>query len=349
MTMSTYRAIIAAALCLAAANANAATPDPSKPLPGGENGPKPAAWGPGVSEWNAPKHIYVVGDPILMTKDNAHTGKRITFVACPYVRDSALTPLWFADYEGETYFLRAQQNFTAAVHHPDLMHKVLVEGVVSNEARVAGGVVLTPLRISVLPEIDETCNKVLPADGSRIPFAKRPPGPGSDGTTREQSGAGPTHGPAPITALEPEYKPEPVAERIVKTFTMEFDFDHDRVDFDQYPAIMAAMKYARDTSAARIEVVGYRSAVKLSNKKTIVEYAGLERRRTENVVRLMDQFPVSKEIVAVRWETKPTSTNGVTDFANRRVTITVTPGPAPDGAATKAASAKAVNEARLSR
>ena len=73
------------------------------------------------------------------------------FVSCPIVRDTASVPCWLAEYEGELYFLTMQTDVSAPVTPPWLGHRVLVEGTVSNEPRICGGIVLKPVHLSVLP------------------------------------------------------------------------------------------------------------------------------------------------------------------------------------------------------
>ena len=86
------------------------------------------------------------------------------FVACPIVRDTATVPCWLAEYEGQLYFLTLQTDVSAPVNPPWLGHRVLVEGVVSEEPNICGGKVLKPVVLSVLPELDASCNTILPAE-----------------------------------------------------------------------------------------------------------------------------------------------------------------------------------------
>ena len=101
------------------------------------------------------------------------------FVSCPIVRDTASVPCWLAEYEGELYFLTLQTDVSAPVTPPWLGHRVLVEGAVSAEPRICGGIVLKPVTLSVLPELDSSCSTMLPAeDRYNLTFEPpRPPGP----------------------------------------------------------------------------------------------------------------------------------------------------------------------------
>ena len=107
--------------------------------------------------------------------------ERRNFVACPIVRDTASVPCWLAEYDGELYFLTLQTDVSAPVTPPWLGHRVLVEGTAARDRpRICGGVVLEPVVLSVLPELDAACNTaVLPAeDRYNLTFEPpRPPGP----------------------------------------------------------------------------------------------------------------------------------------------------------------------------
>ena len=87
----------------------------------------------------------------------------VNFVACPVVRDTAKVPCWIGKYRGETYFIGIQTDIGGDWYPPQLNHRMLVEGVVSKGPRICGGIVLKPNHVSVLPELDKSCNTILPA------------------------------------------------------------------------------------------------------------------------------------------------------------------------------------------
>jgi len=128
------------------------------------------------------------------------------FVSCPIVRDTASVPCWLAEYDGELYFLTLQTDVSAPVTPPWLGHRVLVEGAVSAEARICGGIVLKPVHLSVL-ESDASCNTMLPAEERyNLTFEPpRPPGP-SGGRLAFDNAAPPAAAPAPAaTAATREF------------------------------------------------------------------------------------------------------------------------------------------------
>ena len=122
--------------------------------------------------------VAVVAAPLNAEEAPA---ERRNFVACPIVRDTASVPCWLAEHEGELYFLTLQTDVSAPVTPPWLGHRVLVEGSVAAERpRICGGIVLEPVVLSVLPELDASCNTaVLPAEERyNLTFEPpRPPGP----------------------------------------------------------------------------------------------------------------------------------------------------------------------------
>src|SRR6476646_12076432 len=125
--------------------------------------------------------------------------QRTNFVSCPIVRDTASVPCWLAEYDGELYFLTVQSDVTSPVTPPWLGHRVLVEGTVSAEPRICGGIVLRPVHLSVMPEPDASCNTMLPAEERyNLTFEPpRPPGP-SKGRLAFDNAAPPRPAPAAL-------------------------------------------------------------------------------------------------------------------------------------------------------
>src|SRR5262245_55692856 len=130
----------------------------------------------------------------------AVAGARRNFVTCPIVRDTKTVPCFLAEWNGELYFLGIQEDIGAAWFPPQLNHQVLVEGTIAAGPRVCGGIPLKPLVTSVLPELDTSCNTILPAEESiPAPPAHRGPGPSSE----ERATRLPAPTPAASTAAAP--------------------------------------------------------------------------------------------------------------------------------------------------
>jgi hypothetical protein len=249
------------------------------------------------------------------TAISAEQSTRRSFVACPVVRDTASVPCWLSQYEGETYFLVLQTDVSSPVTPPWLGHRVLVEGEVSSEPRICGGVVLKSVHLSVLPALDASCNQILPAEERfNLTFEPpRPPGP-SKGRLAFDNSAGPRR-PAPAAAgAEP------------KQFVVPYEFDG-MVGFSHPRYLRPVLDYALTAKATRIEVVGYRGAALLSNGTTMAEEDGIGRRRAEQVAMLLKSTELQSPDIqfTVRWQDAPSPVDGKEDFKTRQVVVTVYP------------------------
>ena len=232
------------------------------------------------------------------------------FVACPIVRDTSTVPCWLADYKGETYFLTLQTDVSAPVNPPQLGHQVLVEGVVSDEPRICGGIVLKPVTLSVLPELDNSCSTMLPAEERyNLTFeAPRPPGPSKGRLAFAQD----PNAPRPVA---PAPAPGP------RTFVLQYDFDG-LIGFRHGGQMAQIRDYAAKNKAARIEITAFRAASLLSDDAVLTERDDIGRRRAEQVASLLKDSGIVSPAYDVRWRdaAKP---DGVNDAALRRVEVVV--------------------------
>jgi hypothetical protein len=238
-------------------------------------------------------------------------GDPLNFVSCPIVRDTSSVPCWLAEYEGELYFLTIQSDVSAPVTPPWLGHRVLVEGVISAEPRICGGVVLKPVHLSVLPERDASCNVMLPAESKYdLTFEPpRPPGP-SAGRLAFDAAAGAPPSRAPVS--------------VPREFVIPYDFDG-MVGFSHARVLTDVLDYARAVNAGEIEITGYRGAVRLSNGQTMMEDAAIGKRRAEQVAMLLRGANLMKPTYAVRWQDDTARATGTDDYLTRRVVVTVRP------------------------
>ena len=241
---------------------------------------------------------------------------RMNFVGCPVIRDNAEVPCWLAEYQGELYYIGIQNDITATFHPPQLKHRALVEGMVSKKPRICGGIVLEPVNVSVIPEVDTRCNKILPAQGYRIDNAPRGTGPASRGMQAASDPNPPPPAPPPPPPAPP-FAPRDVAVR--------FGFDGLYMNFHNFKIVQDTAAYVRASGARKIRIEGHRGATLLSNGRTLVETAGLARQRADKVaeaLRGLGVAPASLEVAASEVIETP---DGVADFERRRVRIVVTP------------------------
>lgn len=246
------------------------------------------------------------------------------FVGCPIVIDTQDVPCWVADYEGERYFLTVQTGRSyGVVFSPQLMHKVLVEGAVTDEPRRCGGIVLTDVKLSVMQEVSPECNTILPDTGEHV-TGPRPIGP--DGNPPGRVSTAVQQPPAPSSPPRPPALDDLVADPRTHEFVIPYFFDSNYLPFPAEQATVdRAADYAAAISASHVEVVGYRGRVLLSNGEYMVEASELPRLRAEKVADILVDFGVNPQSMTVRWEDEPQDNAGVRDFDKRRVVVTVTP------------------------
>ncbi len=236
-------------------------------------------------------------------------GDRLSFVSCPIVRDTRSVPCWLAQYEGETYFLTIQTDVSAPVTPPWLGHRVLVEGIVTARDPVCGGRVIEPVTLSVLPELDASCNTLLPAeDRFELGFEPpRPPGP-SRGRLAFGDPAARTPSPAaPGAAME-------------KEFTLSYEFDG-LVAFRHAQLLQRILGAARATRATGLRITGFRSASRLSNGQILREREDIARERAEQVRDLLRGAGLEAVRFTVRWRDLSRRPDGSHDAANRRAVV----------------------------
>ena len=233
------------------------------------------------------------------------------FVACPIVRDTASVPCWLAEYEGELYFLTLQTDVSAPVNPPWLGHQVLVEGRRTDGPRICGGIVLEPVRLSVVAEPDASCNQQLPAE-DRYNLTFTPPRP-----------PGPSAGRLAFATLNAPAKPAAV-KREPQHFTIPYDFNG-LVGFKHPTLLMPVLDVARLLKARRIEIEGHRGGALLSDGTVLPEAADLARRRAEQVAELLRGAGLTAPAFEIRWIDAAPTPNGIEDYRERRVDITVRP------------------------
>lgn len=243
------------------------------------------------------------------TVSSAMAQQRANFVSCPIVRDTASVPCWLAEDGGKLYFLTLQTDVSAPVTPPWLGHRVLVEGVISSEPQICGGVVLKPVHLSVL-EADPSCNTMLPAeDRYNLTFEPpRPPGP-SAGRLAFDAGA----------------QRRPAADlSSMREFVISYAFDA-MVGFNHAGPLTEILEFARAASAREIEIVGYRGAVRLSNGQTMVEESAIGRKRAEQVAMLLQGANLTTPSYKISWQDDAAAATGIDDYQSRRVVVRVHP------------------------
>ena len=218
------------------------------------------------------------------------------------VRDTRTVPCWLAEYQGETYFLTLQTDVSAPVNPPWLGHKVLVEGMVSDAPRICGGRVITPVTLSVLPELDASCNVVLPAE-DRYELTFEPPRP-----------PGPSRG--RLAFGDPVMREAAAA----RDFTLAYEFDG-KVAFRHAQILQRILDTARSVKATGVHITGYQSASRLSDGTVMRERTELARDRAQQIRELLQGAGLDSVEYTLEWKDLSKRPDGIADAANRRVDV----------------------------
>jgi outer membrane protein OmpA-like peptidoglycan-associated protein len=251
------------------------------------------------------------------------------FVACPVVMDTLDVPCWVAEYQGERYYLTVQTGRGGGSERypfsPMVRHRVLVEGTVSDEPRICGGIVLREAKLSPLEDVEAECGKVVPGEGYRTK-GPRPLGPDGDPPgPRETTAVNYRTGVVTREQRDKAYRDQ-VAARQPMEFQVMYFFDSNYLPFPlEQRVVDDAAKYATDIKASRIEIVGYRGATILSNGQQVTEKQGLAEARAKKIADIFAFFAVPRDNTAVSWKEEPEHAGGVRDFERRRATIKVIP------------------------
>jgi hypothetical protein len=179
---------------------------------------------------------------------------------------------------------------------------------VSSEPRICGGIVLKPVRLSVLPARDASCNTILPAE-ERYNLTFEPPRPPGPSKGRLAFDYAPPTPPLPPTQSE-------------RVFTVQYDFDG-MVAFNHARVLSDVLEFARTAQAKAIDVLGYRGSVRLTNGQLMTEEEAIGQRRAEQIAMLLKGANLTAPTYAVRWQDETAKATGRDDHVTRRVVITL--------------------------
>ena len=232
------------------------------------------------------------------------------FISCPIVRDTPTVPCWLAEYGGELYYLGIQTDVSAEFHPPLLGHKVLVEGTVKDGPRICGGIVLEPLKISPLAELDGTCNTILPAEEQyTVPFAPRPPGPSGGRLAFDAAPGAPRPAPAPLTGPQ--------------EFVLYYDFDM-LVGGRHSTPLSRIYEYASAQRKPKLAISCHRGSTLLSDRALIAEREGLGVERARELVKLLRGAGLEAD-TRIEGTAKLAAADGSADWQERRCVVRVEP------------------------
>ncbi|HKU36964.1 MAG TPA: OmpA family protein [Polyangiales bacterium] len=235
------------------------------------------------------------------------TGSTQSFVACPVYRDTDLgrkSGCWLADDAAA----ELRYDVTWAPIKPQIGKPVLVEGVVTEDADTCGGVVLKPVRVSVLP--GRCARTIIPPEA----FPGRP-------------------SPPPVDVLkpasEPRTLPPPPYER--QEFQIYFEFGRDFLIYQHAEVVLEKVQlYVKASSARQVTISGFAATDPiLRSGRVLAEPLSLAEQRAKMVALALHRLGIPDEIVSTESHGSPQVSDleagKLPESSKRRVTITVTP------------------------
>jgi hypothetical protein len=161
----------------------------------------------------------------------------------------------------------------------------------------------------VLPELDASCNTLLPAE-ERYNLSFEPPRPPGPSAGRLAFAASPTDAP-------PSAPPAPRED-----FTLRYDFDG-LVVFRHAGELTTVLEAARALPARRVAITGRRGAVVLSDGTLLVERADIAQRRAQQLAELLRGAGLTDVEYRVEWSDAPGEATGANDAVLRVVEISL--------------------------
>ncbi len=253
-------------------------------------------------------------------------GDVVSFLACPIARDTGPdTDLcFFAEHDGTRYGLSGPPDWGS----PQLRHRVLVEGRVVRGGSVCGGLAIEG-RVSVIAELDASCDQVEPFDGSVKGVAG---GVFNAGTPEQRAAARDLARRAeidPRLSVEPVFPDGPAETPPAPPFSRQhleilYPFDSDRGSGPDMQTLMRLVRYAQ-AAKARVEVGAYRGASKLADGTVLTERAGMARDRAEKLAGILQGLGVARDRIGVSWVETARPADGDRSWRARRAIVDIIP------------------------
>lgn len=227
-------------------------------------------------------------------------GRPVSFVACPQFRDTA-RQCWLAEAGGKTYYIGG---FTIGTP-PQLLHKVLVEGIAHDDEMSCGAINIAPISISPLAELDYGCDAVLP-----------------------DNGAAPREGsifdlPAEVLARNGADVPSPPPLSEAATFDITFDFDRSILNLLNQAKVEMMARAIMASPAKRVTVTGHAGRSHLTDGSTMIETPAIAAQRAAVVSDALIGIGVPRAVLVTREAKQPSAAARPEGVSSRNVTVEV--------------------------
>ena len=269
------------------------------------------------------KYILIVL-PLLGGSALSWSSESLSFVSCPIARDIGedVDLCFYTVYEGQRYSVSIPPDWS----RPQLNHQVLVEGFVSNEQRACGASLIVG-RISVLPEIAPQCNQIDVDDGkvegrAYNLFTVGPQALKDKANKMKRDMVNDPTISLKAVMIEPPHRTIPEAPFENQHLTIYFPFESDRASGPDMMKLVNMVDYAK-TSKGQFVIEAYQGISLLSNGESVAEKNGMAMQRANKLKRILAGLGVALEQIAIRKSAKPVQGNGIEDWKNRRIELTL--------------------------
>ncbi|MFB0613727.1 hypothetical protein [Aurantiacibacter poecillastricola] len=245
----------------------------------------------------------------------ASAQQHVSFVTCPVAQDTGdrSDVCFFVRHEGERYGVSSPPDWG----NPQLGHKLLVEGVVSEDGRECGGVEIEG-RASVLPELSSECDEIAPATPEilALELGRRP-----DITEAQRAMILAD----PASSLQIMRLPAlPVPEvALGRTETIYFPFERDRASGPDAMLMLELARLAEATSDVAISVRAFRGATLLDNGEILEEREDMARQRGEKIVGILEGLGAPEGSIDLEIVSEVEEPTGRADWQSRRAELRV--------------------------
>lgn len=241
--------------------------------------------------------------------------QHVAFVTCPVAQDTGPRSdvCFFVRHQGVRYGVVIPPDWGK----PQLGHKLLVEGVVTDGPQECAGVPIKG-RASVLPELSLDCNEIAPATPEilALKLERRPD------ITEEQRAmilADPSSS-LQIMRLASLPVPEVVLGR---TETIYFPFERDRASGPDAMVLLELARLAQATPDVEISVRAFRGATLLDDGEALTEREDMARLRGEKMTAILIGLGVPERSIDLEIVDAVAEPTGKADWQGRRAELRV--------------------------
>ncbi len=239
----------------------------------------------------------------------------LNFIACPVAQDTGERSdvCFFVRHNGERYGVSIPPDWG----RPQLGHKLLVEGIVSDDGQECGGVMIEG-RASVMPELSLECDEIAPATPEilALELGRRPD------ITQEQSAMILADPSSSLQIMRLRALPVPEV-ALGRTETIYFPFERDRASGPDAMVMLELARLAEATPGAEVQIRAFQGATLLDNGEIIAERTDIARQRGEKIAVILTGLGAPEDAIRLEIVDAIPEPTGKADWQSRRAELRV--------------------------